>query len=199
MTQPAPLDDGLALAASSVPVSLRPSLALFAALAALGLAACPSAAAPSALDAGGGDANEPGALVEIGTRGDGATFTPWTDEEIIPLVWGAQGGVMVTPAVAIDGALVSAIDPALVVSLSNYDADTGAQLTEFPGFGPVNAIFARLDARLVNGPIFDQLGWTDLSGQRVRIRAHVEGMGVIANGEVVIVLGSAGTMPPLPG
>ncbi len=173
-------------------------LALVATLASLGLAACPTVG-PMPMDAGSGDADPSAQVVEIGTRGDGATFTPWTNEEIIPLVWGTQGGVMVTPAVAIDGALVSATDPALVVQLSNYDADTGEALASFPGYGPVSAIFARLDARLVNGPIFDQLDWTDIGGRRIRIRAHVQGMGVDADGEVVIQLGGAGAMPPLPG
>ena len=174
----------------------RPHLALLAAAASVGLAACPTVPAPS--DAAG-DASRSGSPLEIGTRGDGATFTAWSDGEIIPLVWGAQGGVMVTPTVAIDGALVSAIDPTLVIELRNYDADTGERLVDFAGYGPLTAIFARLDGRLVNGPIFDQLGWTDMPGRHIRIQAHVDGMGVEANGEVVIELGAAGTMPPLPG
>jgi hypothetical protein len=173
-------------------------LSISCAIIALALVAC-SAAAPGTTDAASEDAITPEHLVEIGTRGDGAMFTPWSNEEIIPLVWGAQGGVMVTPAVAIDGALVPAVDPTLVVQLENYDATTGARLADFPGYGPVNAFFARLDARLVNGPIFDQLGWTDDSGRRVRIHAHVLGMGVDAHGEVTIVLGSAGAMPLTPG
>jgi hypothetical protein len=175
-----------------------PRLSLLPALACVALAACMGVTAPP-IDGGDQDTGPHGAVVEIGTRGDGATFIPWTNEEIIPLVWGSQGGVMVTPAVAIDGALVSATDPSLVVQLWNYDAATGEAFAGFGGYGPVISFFARLDARLVNGPIQDQLGWTDMAGQRVRLRAHVEGMGVDANGEVTIVLGSAGTMPITPG
>ena len=174
-------------------------LVFVAALATLG--ACSTATTP--VDASGGDAPAPGdggpvGDIEIGLRGDGAVFTPWHDGDTIPLMWGPQGGVMVTPAVAIDGALVSGVDPTLEVQLENLDPATGMPLASFPGYGPVRAIFARLDRRLVNGPIFDQLGWTDMTGTHLRLRAHVRGTGLDLTGEVEIVLGSAGAMPPPP-
>lgn len=135
-------------------------------------------------------------VVEIGTRASGAVFTPWHDGEMIPLVWGPQGGVMVTPAVAIDGTLVSATDPALDVEIANLTLPDRAPLAEFPRFGPVRALFARLDRRLVDGPIYDQLGWTEMPGRHVILRAHVSGMGVDVVGEVEIILASSGTVPP---
>ena len=161
----------------------------------LGALGCAAPATPvDAARSDGGDAASSGPIVEIGLRGDGAVFTPWTDGETVTLVWGSQGGVMVTPTVAIDGRLISATDPTLEIELSNIDPATGMQMS-FPGYGPVRSIFARLDQRLANGPILDQLGWTDMPGQRVILRAHVSGMGVDARGEVEIVLGSAGPAP----
>ena len=81
---------------------------------------------------------------------------------------------MITPAVAIDGAFVSGSDPVLTVGLRNLDPATGQALTSFPGYGPVTAVFARLGTRVVNGPIYDQLGWTDMPGAHLTIEASVE-------------------------
>ena len=172
-------------------VSMRASLLLVSlALGCAGQSAAPvDAAMPDDAYDGG-----PPPGVEIGLRADGAVFTPWHDGETVPLVWGLQGGVMVTPAVAIDGHLVSATDPTLEISITNIDPATGMPMS-FPGYGPVRGIFARLDQRLVNGPIQDQLGWTDMAGQHVRLRAHVGGMGLSLDGEVEVVLGSAGPGP----
>lgn len=168
------------------------------AYASLGLlvAACthPGPVAEDASSPDAGDAAEH-PLVEIGTRASGAVFTPWHDGDTIPLVWGPQGGVMVTPAVAIDGTLVSATDPALDVVISNLTVPARAPLADFPGYGPVHALFARLDTRLVNGPIYDQLGWTETPGIHLIVQAHVSGMGIDAWGEVEIVLASSGTTP----
>jgi hypothetical protein len=133
------------------------------------------------------------ARVEIGLRESGAVFTPWHDGDVIPLVWGPQGGVMITPSVAIDGTLVSDASPALDVALSNLVLPGLTPLDSFPGYGPVHALFARLDARLVNGPIFDQLGWTETPGLQLRLRAHVSGSGIDAVGSVDIVVAPSGT------
>jgi hypothetical protein len=134
--------------------------------------------------------------VLIGTRGDGATFTPWHDGDSIPLVWGPQGGVMITPSVAIDGALVSGTDPGLDVTLQNLTVPDHTPLADFPGYGPVHALFARLDTLLVDGPIYDQLGWSDVSGQRILVRARVMGSGIDASGQVEILLAPTSTAPP---
>lgn len=132
-------------------------------------------------------------LVEIGTRESGAIFTPWHDGDTIPLVRGPQGGVMLTPSVAIDGALVSGTDPSFDVVISNLTPPERVPLGEFPGVGPLRAIFARLDARLVDGPIYDQTGWTETPGVPLIVRARVTGNGIDAFGEVQIVLGASGT------
>ncbi len=159
------------------------------------------AASGASEDDGGGslDARPPDAStaahVEIGTRGSGATFTPWRDGATVPLVWGSQGGVMLTPAVAIDGALVAGDAPGLDVSLENLVAPDRTPLEGFPGYGPVHALFARLDTRLVDGPLYDQLGWSDMPGRRLILRARVVGDGVDAVGEIEVVLGSAGSGP----
>lgn len=134
--------------------------------------------------------------VLIGTRGDGATFTPWQDGDSIPLVWGPQGGVMITPSVAIDGALVSGTDPGLDVTLQNLTVPDHTPLADFPGYGPVHALFARLDTLLVDGPIYDQLAWSDVSGRRLLIRARVMGSGIDATGQVEIVLAPTSSAPP---
>lgn len=150
-------------------------------------------AAPSTTDAGATDAGRP--VVQIGTRESGAIFTPWHDGDAIPLVRGPQGGVMITPSVAIDGALVPGIDPSFDVVIQNLRASDRAPLADFPGFGPVHAIFARLDTLLVNGPIFDQLGWTEMPGQELIVRARVTGNGVDAAGEVRITTAPSGVAP----
>lgn len=155
--------------------------------------ACGSPSGAPAVDASvpGADAWRP--VVEIGTRETGAVFTPWHDGDAIPLVRGPQGGVMVTPAVAIDGVLVPGTDPSFDVVIQNLHEITRSPLAEFPGFGPVHAIFARIDTRLVNGPIFDQLGWIEEPGQQLVLRARVTGNGVDAVGEVHIVTAPSGT------
>jgi hypothetical protein len=133
------------------------------------------------------DAGHP--VVEIGTRASGAVFTPWHDGDAIEEQWGPQGGVMVTPAVAIDGMLIAEPSPALDVLIQNYTLPDRAPLGSFPILGPTRALFARLDTRLVDGPIFDQIGWSDMTGRRLLIRARVSGMGIDATGEVEIVVG----------
>ena len=158
------------------------------------LVACTGPMAPSDAMQPSVEAGTP--RVEIGTRESGARFTPWHDGDTIPLVWGSQGGVMITPAVAIDGSLISAVDPALIVTVTNLRAADHAPFIEFPGVGPLRALFARLDARLVDGPIFDQLGWSETPGLRMIVQARVTGMGVDAIGEVAIVIGPSGTTAP---
>lgn len=135
------------------------------------------------------------AHVEIGTRESGAIFTPWHDGDAIAEQWGPQGGVMVTPAVAIDGSLISEASPGLDIVLSNYSLPDRAPLGSFPTLGPLRGLFARLDTRLVNGPLYDQIGWSDMTGQRLLIRARVTGMGIDATGEVEIVVGMPLTTP----
>lgn len=158
----------------------------------ISLAGCAGPAGASTIDAAppGHDAARP--RVEIGTRESGAIFTPWHDGDAIPLVRGPQGGVMIVPAVAIDGALAPGVDPSFDVTLWNFTLPDRAPLGEFPGVGPLHALFARLDARLVDGPIFDQLGWNEMPGQRLLIRARVTGDGVDALGEVEIVTAPSG-------
>jgi hypothetical protein len=133
--------------------------------------------------------------VEIGTRESGAMFTPWHDGDAIPEAWGPQGGVMITPAVAIDGRLVDGESPSLDVTIENFLLPDETPLPGFPTLGPLRAFFVRLDTRLVDGPLFDQLGWSDLTGTRVLVRAHVRGPGLDAVGEVRIVVGNALTPP----
>lgn len=180
---------------------LRP---LASALALLGVvllvaAACggptPGADASSPSDAAATDAAT-GPVVQIGTRESGAVFTPWHDGEVVPMVYGPQGGVMITPAVAIDGSLVSGTDPGLDVVLSNLVLPDRVPLGEFPGYGPVHSLFARLDTLLVNGPIFDQIGWTPPASHDLVVRARVMGPGLDAHGEVQIVLSLSSAPPP---
>ncbi len=148
--------------------------------------ACTSAS--SAPDAARGDGEVP-AVLEIGTYTNGDTFSPWHDGDTIAQVWGPQGGVMITPGVALDGAWVTGAYPTLVASLENLVLPSLTPLAEFPTYGPTTSVFARVGPRVIGGPIYDQLGWTPVTGP-LRVRAHVTGPGVDLFGVVDIVLAS---------
>lgn len=133
--------------------------------------------------------------IEIGTFTNGDTFVPWHDGDVVPTVWGPQGGVMITPSVTLDGALVTGSYPALVVQLDNLVLPALTPVDGFGTYGPTMTLFARVGPRVIGGPIYDQLAWSPVSGP-LRVRAHVTGMGVDVMGQVDVVLGDAGSSPP---
>ena len=172
---------------------MRISFALLAVAISLVALACQTAAAP--LDAGPRPDTGPHPMVEIGAQ-EGGVFTRWNDGDVVAEQFGPQGGVMVTPSVAIDGALVSGDAPALDVVISNFTLPDRAPLGQFPILGPMRVPFARLGTHLVGGAFFDQIGWSDTSGRHLLVRARVTGMGIDATGEVEIVVGTPQTAHP---
>lgn len=157
------------------------------ALVALALACTPAASTP---DAGPNDANRP--FVEIGTR-EGDVFTAWHDGDTVPQVRGPQGGMMITPAVRLDGALASGDAPELTLLIQNFTLPGLTPFQDFAGYGPVAQPFDRVASSLEVGPIFDQLSWNDVTGLRMQVRARVTtSAGLDARGQVDVVLGSPG-------
>lgn len=129
------------------------------------------------------------AIVQIGGLDASSSFVAWHDDQTIPLVHGPQGGVMVTPNIAIDGALVAGDSPMLELTLTNL-AEPGLEpLPDFPGIGPVTYPFTRIGSQLVSGQLYDQLSWAEMPGQALLLRVHVTGPGLDAVGEVRIVTG----------
>lgn len=132
-----------------------------------------------------GDAGQ--SVVQIGALDASSSFVAWHDDDSIPLVRGPQGGVMLTPNLAIDGALVAGDAPMLQITLSNWTLPGPAPLPDFATLGPFSYPFTRIGSQLVSGQLYDQLSWTEAPGQTVILRVHVEGPGLDAVGEVRVV------------
>lgn len=174
--------------------ALRHASAQMLALALVVLVACGTATTSPARDASMAptDAAQDG-LVQIGEVG-GAIFTPWHDGSTVLIVHGPQGGVMVTPNVAIDGAAISGTDPMLTITLTNESFPGPVPLEGFTTVGPVTYPFTRIGSLFVSGQLYDQIGWVETPGQSLRIGAHVQGPGIDATTHVRIVT-TAGTTP----
>lgn len=125
--------------------------------------------------------------------GDGV-FTAYREGGEVALVWGFQGGTMVTPAISLDGTLASGDEPVLDVTLENIDARTQQPWAFAPRMTRL-LTFARRDGRLVSASLMNQLGINDLAGQPIRLRLTVESARGPLQTEVTVTLRSAGPAP----
>lgn len=159
------------------------SLTLLCALA----SACAPAAAPAndaAPDARPADATAEPLRFALD---EGAGLVLIEDGDAVPLVWGLQGGVMITPSLVLPGRVTGDVE----VTLENVDPSTGLVRTDFPGYGPVAMPTSTRDGATVTAPIYDQLGWTALpDGAALELRARVLAAGRTHRGVVRVVLQS---------
>lgn len=118
-----------------------------------------------------------------------AAGVAWTDGTPVELVFGAQGGFMITPAVEIDGALADGPTPCLRVSLEHRDPGGTTVFDEFR-FRETNERFVRtIGGDLRTDPIFDQLRWAPLpSGTPVEVTVTVRGESFAAQSVVTVML-----------
>ena len=133
--------------------------------------------------------------ITVGTRESDGGFTPYTNNGEVPLVWGFQGGTMITPSISIDGALGAGDEVPFDVSLENVDATTNQAWSNYSGFAQRTMTFSRVGDRLVSSPIQDQLAFDDLPGQRMKLRVTVVTPRGNLQHEVSFTLRSAGPRP----
>jgi hypothetical protein len=128
----------------------------------------------------------------VGTRESDGTITPYTNNGEVPLVWGFQGGTMITPSISIDGALGTGDEVPFDVSVENFDAATNQPWPNYSGFSQRTMTFSRVGNRLVSAPIQDQLAFEDLPGARMKLRVTVATPRGNLQHEVSFTLRSAG-------
>lgn len=131
----------------------------------------------------------------VGTRESDGTLTPYTNNGEVPLVWGFQGGTMITPSISIDGALATGDEAPFDVSVENVDATTNQRWPNYGGFTQRTMTFTRVGDRLVSYPIQDQLAFDDLPGVRMKLRVTVSTPRGNLQREVSFTLRSAGPRP----
>jgi len=119
------------------------------------------------------------------TIGDGSG--PWTDGQEVPLVYGGQGGIMVTPVIRVEGAPTGDEPLCALVALVN---DTAVEEAA-PGLERLQ-VMDPTAAGWESRPIDDFLGFSPspFVGQELTIRVTVvdEDSTFEATGEVTIVL-----------
>lgn len=94
---------------------------------------------------------------------------PLTDGRVVDWVWGFQGGTMIVPLIVFDYG-VSAGETVEVEVRHDPDPAAPELFGEGEDFrGPYTYFFdvRREDARMVAGPVNDQLGWVGLDGMRL--------------------------------
>jgi len=96
---------------------------------------------------------------------------PWTDGQEVPLVWGGQGGIMVTPVLRVDGAPMAGDEPlcVLVTLVNETDVEEAA-----PGLERLRVLRAS-DGGWESEPIEDFLGFapSPFVGQELTIDVTV--------------------------
>lgn len=128
---------------------------------------------------------EPTESLRIGDTVDGA-FEPWMDGQDVPMVWGFQGGVMITPVVALDPA-VARSEVCFDLTLDN------AEDVEHPGHDGELSEFRRLEQQVllvdVGGQLLterlnDQLGWSTAHDVWIDLVATLRGRSFAARGRL---------------
>lgn len=118
-----------------------------------------------------------------------ATGTAWTGGAEVVLVFGAQGGFMITPVVEIDGALADGDEPCLRVTLEHRDPGGTTVFDEFRSRETNERFVRTIDGDLATDPIFDQLRWTPLPrGTPVEVTVTVRGESFAARSVVTVAL-----------
>ena len=125
---------------------------------------------------------------EIGTREHG--FDAWQDGDVVELVNGGQGGVMILPSFCLPAAASSGEEACVGLTLDNaFDgADGGGGGEgEGEGEGPLTRRFrfTRDGERLCGGPLYDLLGYSRGDfGDGVTVSVDLCGANVHATGDV---------------
>ena len=119
---------------------------------------------------------EPSLSVVVGGMVDGV-FTPWDDDAVVPWVWGSQGGVMVTPTLAVPASL-AADGSFLQVEIRNrVDPDYPEDAGEVEDFSEHVEPFQFLesDGVLRATGVPNQIGWESPAGVRLLLDVTVRG------------------------
>ena len=118
-----------------------------------------------------------------------ATGAVWTTGAEVALVFGAQGGFMVTPVIEIDGALADGDEPCLRVTLEHRDPGGTTVFDEFRSRETTEHFVRTIDGDLATGRIFDQLRWSPLpAGTPLEITVTVRGDSFAARSVVTVAL-----------
>lgn len=117
---------------------------------------------------------EDGPLV-LGARIDGI-FVPYATSGEARFVWGPQGGTMIEPVLSLDPAVAGDEREVEVIFDNSPDPDfeSPGELLDFPQAWAYSMLYEE-DGRLVTDPLFDQVGWMDPSGVRMRLDATMTG------------------------
>lgn len=101
----------------------------------------------------------------------GDSSGPWTDGQEVPLVWGGQGGIMITPVLRIEGGATPSDEPlcVLVTLVNETDVEEAA-----PGLERLRVLDAR-DGGWESDPLEDFLGFapSPFIGQQLTIEVTV--------------------------
>lgn len=146
-----------------------------------------------ALDAGRTDVRESDATGERVRFAidDGGTLAILDEGDRVDLVWGLQGGTMITPSLLVPTRVTGDAE----VTLENIDVGTGARLPDFPGYGPTRIPTSSRDGMTVTAPLYDQLGWAALAeGTQLDLYARVLAGGRVYEGVVRVAIHA----PPCP-
>lgn len=131
------------------------------------------------------DPSTPPAETRTLTIGDEAG--PWTDGQEVPLVYGGQGGIMVTPVLRVEGAPIDDAPLCTLVTLVNETTIEEAA----PGLERLQ-VFDATDTGWESRPLEDFLGFSPspFVGEELTLRVTVidEDSTFEAVGEVTIVL-----------
>jgi hypothetical protein len=131
------------------------------------------------------DPSTPPAETRALTIGDEAG--PWTDGQEVPLIFGGQGGIMVTPILRVDGAPVDDAPLCVLVTLVN---DTTVEEAS-PGLERLQ-VLDPTETGWESRPLEDFLGFSPspFVGEELTVRVTVvdEASTFEATGEVTIVL-----------
>jgi hypothetical protein len=133
------------------------------------------------------DLGAPPEVAEIGTRDHG--FTPWQDGDVMELVFGSQGGVMILPSFCMPAPAAGGDQACVGLTLTNDLDGADGGPSEGEGEGPFNRRFqfSRDGERLCGGPLYDMLGYSRSDfGDTARVSVDLCGAGVHAAGEVTV-------------
>lgn len=115
--------------------------------------------------------------IELGALVDGVVV-PWQDGDVVPWVWGNQGGTMITPVVFIPADLVGDDTEVSVDLVNRPDPDapeSAGELAEFPLWEFPYQQLSAVDGGFRTSELPDQIGWLDPGGVRLLLEAQVTG------------------------
>lgn len=124
---------------------------------------------------------------DLVVRDEGGTV--WSDGTEVELIFGPQGGYMVTPVLEIDGALADGENPCLRVAVENADPGGSPIFDDFRVLETNRDFYRTLDGDLATGPIFDQVRWAPVpSGTPLALTITIRGVDFAARRTVTVAL-----------